>query len=58
MGRYVYTKKNCARAQKSVFSRVISSRFFCCLYDGVRGSEKLVGKEGEKLGFFSPWGVY
>lgn len=67
IGRPIYSKiylywKKCARAQKSVFSRVISSRFFCCLfcyYDGVTGSEKLVGKEGKKLGFFfSPWGVY
>lgn len=64
-GRPIYRKiylywQNCARAQKSVFSRVVSSRFFCCLfhlYDGVRGSEKLVGKEGKKLGVF-PLGVY
>lgn len=61
IARYIYTEKKCARAQKSVFLRVISSRIFCslfCYFDGVRGSEKLVGKEGEKLGIFSPWDVH
>lgn len=65
IGRPIYSKiylywKKCARAQKSVFSRVISSRFFCCLFCFLLWWSNRIwktgGKEGEKAWiFFFSW---
>lgn len=53
MRRIIYTKKKKYQSPKvSIFKGDFQWIFLFCLYDGVKGTEKLFGKEGKSFDFF------